>query len=76
MTPAALPTHRCKTCGALWRFWPERDTGRADAWNLRSAGAGPCCNNAPMGEQIEPMTTAHWGDLLVYMAAHHGMDLS
>lgn len=53
----AAPTHRCKVCGALWRFWPRRDTGDDhDAWNLRSGPCGPCCDNAPMADQIEPLT--------------------
>ena len=25
------PTHRCKVCGALWRYWPKRDTGHDDS---------------------------------------------
>ena len=51
------PTHRCKVCGAMWRFWPKEDTGQQhDTWNLRSLACGDCCDNAPMGEQIEPVT--------------------
>lgn len=61
-----LPTHRCTECGALWRFWPERDTGRPDSWSLRSAHAGPCCDTAPMGKQIVPLT---WGELRRALAA-------
>ncbi len=50
------PTHRCKKCGALWRFWLARETGiQQDTWSLISAVAGPCCDNAPMGDQIEPI---------------------
>lgn len=43
------PTHYCTECGALWR---QCDDG---SWNLRSEKAGPCCDNAPMGEQIKPL---------------------
>ena len=52
------PTHRCTTCGAVWRFIPRRDFPGAncDSWNLRSAVAGPCCDSAPMREQIVPLT--------------------
>ena len=54
------PTHRCTKCSALWRFWPRRDTGHADSWSLWSAEAGRCCDNAPMADQIVPVT---WRDL-------------
>jgi hypothetical protein len=60
-----LPTHRCTECGALWRLWDERDTGHEGHWNLRSPKAGPCCDMAPMGEQIVPLT---WGDLRTALA--------
>jgi len=53
------PTHYCTTCGALWRFWPQRDIGRPDSWNQCSPVAGPCCDNVVMGEQIVPLTWAH-----------------
>ena len=58
------PTHRCKVCGALWRFWPRRDTGHPDSWSLRSNIAGPCCDNVWMGEQIEPLTLGGMADHL------------
>lgn len=54
------PTHRCTTCGAVWRFIPARDVppgwSPGDSWNLRSTVAGPCCDSAPMREQIVPLT--------------------
>ncbi len=43
------PTHYCTECGALWR---QCDDG---SWNLRSETAGPCCDNAPMKDQIKPL---------------------
>ena len=43
------PSHFCRLCGALWR---QCDNGN---WNLRSKKCGPCCDNAPMGEQITPL---------------------
>lgn len=52
-----VPTHRCKECGALWRLVNKRDSGMPDSWNLRSKEAGRCCDNAPMGKQITPLTT-------------------
>jgi hypothetical protein len=61
-----VPTHRCKTCGALWRFYRAGEGGLpVDSWNLRSTESGPCCDNAPMGDQIEPLTV----ELLAQVAA-------
>ena len=53
-----VPTHRCKVCGALWR---ELGDG---TWNLRSDRARSCCDNAPMGAQIEPLTVGQLQPLL------------
>lgn len=55
-----VPSHKCTVCGALWRYWPLRDTIRSeqDTWSLRSPTCGHCCDNAPMGEQIVPATMA------------------
>lgn len=47
----ASPTHFCKECGALWRLWPN-----GGGWSLRSKECGKCCDNVPMGDQIEAMT--------------------
>ena len=47
----ATPSHYCTVCGAMWKKYE-------DSWNLRSKECGPCCDNAPMGEQIVPMTAA------------------
>jgi hypothetical protein len=52
----AVPTHRCTECGALWRLWLDKETGHGDSWNLRSETCGPCCDMAPMGKQIVPLT--------------------
>ncbi len=41
------PTHRCRVCGALWHRFASGD------WTLISKACGKCCDNAPMGEQIE-----------------------
>jgi hypothetical protein len=72
------PTHRCTTCGALWRFIPKRDFPGAncDSWNLRSTVAGRCCDSAPMREQIQPVTIgqiAEWlsARLAVYTMTQH-----
>lgn len=66
------PTHRCKVCGALWRFWRKEETpfAQSDSWNLRSTACGPCCDTAPMGEQIEPLTVHH---LEQWIAARHAV---
>lgn len=65
------PTHRCKVCGALWRHWTRRDTGLEDGWNLRSTACGQCCDTAPMGAQIEPLTL---GEMEKYLAARLAVD--
>jgi hypothetical protein len=53
-----IPTHRCKICGALWTYSPQRDTGLpcGDTWHLFSDDCGECCDNAVMGDQIEMLT--------------------
>ena len=49
-----IPTHRCKTCGAYWKHLPAHETGFvANTWQLISPSAGKCCDNVPMGVQIE-----------------------
>ncbi len=56
-------THRCRTCGALWRLNdpdPSQPNGsplRRDAsWTLVSTtGCGPCCDVVPMAGQMEPL---------------------
>lgn len=50
---AAIPTHRCKVCAALWVLWVD-DGG----WSLCSANCEPCCDNVKMLDQIEPLTPA------------------
>lgn len=44
-----IPTHRCKICSALWRNHQD------GTWSLCSSTCGQCCDNAPMGEQIEAL---------------------
>lgn len=52
-----VPTHRCKVCGALWRYWRKEETGQeTDSWNLRSSQCDLCCDSVPMDKQIEPLT--------------------
>lgn len=46
-----VPTHRCTRCGALW-ILQKIDQG---SWSLFSLHCGPCCDNAAMGAQIEPL---------------------
>jgi hypothetical protein len=52
-----IPTHRCKECGALWREWGQIGNR---SWTLVLGKAGACCDNAPMGEQMEAITGFHW----------------
>lgn len=42
------PTHRCSVCGAFWIEY-------SDGWSLCSQSCGPCCDNVPMGDQIEKL---------------------
>lgn len=75
--PGAAPTHRCTTCGALWRYWPRRDTGDiVDSWSLRTAHGGPCCCGAtePMKKQIVPLTVDELRAILVGPANQHPDD--
>jgi hypothetical protein len=48
--PVQKPTHRCKVCGALWR---QNEDG---SYSLLSPGAGQCCDNVVMSEQIESLS--------------------
>ncbi len=55
-----IPTHRCKVCGALWILWPPDPEHvvpelREGSWSVFSLHCEKCCDNAPMGEQIEPL---------------------
>jgi hypothetical protein len=52
-----VPTHRCKECGAMWRFQLAQDTRMpTDSWSLHSPSCGPCCDNVEMRDQIAPLT--------------------
>lgn len=55
-TPRPDPTHRCKACGALWTMNPPSAVQPEGSWSLWSKRCGTCCDNVPMGEQIEPIT--------------------
>lgn len=61
-----LSLHRCKVCGTRWLWWPQEGL-----WNLLDGlqRPGACCDNAPMGEQIE-----HLRDL--FTAAEESRDAS
>lgn len=59
--PKASATHRCKVCRSLWQLHAD------SSWSLVSGAlpsdtprgrAGACCDNAPMGEQIEKLPEA------------------
>ena len=50
-------THICAICGALWRQFPDNSEGVPEgSWSLRSRKCGRCCDNAPMGMQIIPLS--------------------
>lgn len=66
------PTHRCKVCGAMWRYWTKRESGlEYDSWNLRSTVCGPCCDGVEMRDQIEPLTL---GEMVKWLAARNAVD--
>ena len=53
-------THRCKICGALWVLWPPNPAWppplRDGSWSVLTPDImGKCCDNEPMGAQIEPL---------------------
>lgn len=51
------PTHRCTICGALWIKWDEEP-----AWSLGGdIEPGECCDNSPMGDQIEALPAREAG---------------
>lgn len=66
-------THKCIHCGALWRYWRSGDAYEDSpaSWSLVSMHAGPCCGNAAMGEQIQPMTVE---DMVRYLFAVYAVD--
>lgn len=71
--PGATPTHRCKSCGGLWRFWFAQETGaRSDSWNLRSLS---CCLDCDGDASIEHMEPLDWNHL-VQLDLAYGPDLS
>lgn len=49
----AVPTHRCKVCGAQWRKY--QDPKNEWNWTLCSQQAALCCDNTAMGDQIEEL---------------------
>lgn len=67
------PTHHCKVCGALWRFWRAEETNGAyrDSWCMSSASCGECCDQAVMAEQIEPVTL---GEIEKYIIAQMAVE--
>jgi len=49
----ALGVYRCRVCDTRWLLWP--DWGHGATWNLLDGQQHPgtCCDNAPMGDQME-----------------------
>lgn len=52
--------YRCKTCGCFWRLNPPSVPQPDGSWSLWNGNQRPdkCCDNAFMGEQIEPANDA------------------
>lgn len=67
------PTHKCKVCGAMWRFYRKEETGAdTDSWNLQSDECGTCCDQVTMGEQIVPVS---FHDVERVIKERHAKDL-
>ena len=68
-----FPTHRCKVCGALWikHLTGQQPTWGEAQWSLYSRRCGPCCDNAPMGAQIEPIGDMIDGIMVELAYARH-----
>lgn len=60
-----LPSHRCTICGAMWRVLTPKDFGGAISWTLVSSFCGACCDNAPMSDQIQPLTISEFKQWLI-----------
>ena len=62
-----IPTHRCPTCGAFWKFRRKEETGFAgDTWQLiGTIPCGPCCDNTSM-DNVAPVNV---DDILRYLEA-------
>ncbi len=72
---AATATHRCKVCGALWKLhpadpqYPPGHPLSSKTWSCVAPGprrnwgspCGKCCDMAPMGEQIEALSSSTVG---------------
>lgn len=49
-------THRCKICGSLWRLDPPGAVPPGGSWSVATPERmRACCDNAVMGDQIEPI---------------------
>lgn len=49
-------THRCKICGSLWRLDPPGAVLPGGSWSVATPERmRACCDNAVMGDQIEPI---------------------
>lgn len=60
-----VPSHKCTTCGALWRLFRKGEHGATtDGWALKSSVCGKCCDNREMGEQIVPLTFGDMEDIV------------
>lgn len=55
MTTPTLKLYRCTVCGTRWLFWTAYIGTSQSCWNLLDEHQcpGACCDNAPMGAQIE-----------------------
>lgn len=49
----SVATHRCTVCNARWQL--HSPTSPPASWSLASEKCGPCCDNVPMGPQLEPL---------------------
>lgn len=76
-----MATHRCKVCSTLWIEFPPNPENPAlkDGWfsvaEFGDGKPGPCCDNEPMGEQLELLPHTWRAQLAAANADRDRLDL-
>lgn len=67
------PSHKCRFCGALWRFFRKGESGgfTTDVWSNCSNFAGDCCAEKPIVDQMAPVTLI---EIERYIVARKGIE--
>jgi hypothetical protein len=61
-----VPTHKCLSCGSLWKYYLPTDEEFGEAWSLCAGDACGACDNVTMGENLAPV---EWMDLYQHSAS-------